>query len=64
MEKAILLTEMVDRRLAEARVIVATTKGKSKYIEKLMKDIEKHRTKADFYIKDGLDEGRDVTRAI
>jgi hypothetical protein len=64
MEKAILLTEMADRRLAEARVIVATTKGKSKYIEKLMKDIEKHRTKADFYIKDGLDKGRDVTRAI
>lgn len=63
MEKAILLTEMADKRLAEAGVIVAT-KGKSKYIKKLMKDIEKHRTEAELYIKQGLDGGRDVTRAI
>jgi len=63
MEKAILLTEMADKRLAEAGVIVAT-KGKSKYIEELMKDIEKHRIEADLYIKGGLNEGRDVTTAI
>lgn len=63
MEKAILLTEMADKRLAEARVIVAT-KGESKYIKKLMKDIEEHRTEADLYIKQGWDEGRDVTTAI
>jgi len=63
MEKAILLTEMADKRLAEAGVIVAT-RSKNKYIKKLMKDIEKHRTEADFYIRQGLDEGRDVTTAI
>jgi len=63
MKKAILLTEMADNRLAEAGVIVAT-KGKSKYIKKLMKDIEKHRTETELYIKQGLDEDRDVTTAI